>query len=1024
MRSYCHLSGGPLRPVMLMLALAFSSMFSSCGGSSASVPQQQADIALTAGKQDPAAEWPSTLPLDGVQPWEQLDENGHVIPPARGSSGINLFSDFTPGVERFSGSAGSADNGEASRLAAPSGAVAWAIYRLSSGSEGPGVLAVDANLLSGKGYFVGIADYGSGRWEWHGPFTDNHVRLSLAGSGPFASPFGNIFACVLVGGESSCDVVGLSSNPHDSLDTTAPPVPQGLAAEALTGGVSLDWVAVDATDLAGYRIYISASAFTSGSAAGVSRLDSLEGFNQLQMPASKESFFRISAVDTSGNESALSEIASAVPQAGSPPLLGLELSKPSGLLLDDISLTASGAASYDFDIDGDGSFDIAGNTSGVANVDSTRLGIIRPRVRGWDSEGVAFSLGAVSLVIGGNSRPVASLLASPSTGVAPLTVNLDGSQSTDFDGTLAGAAWDFDGDGIFDSMGDAQPASLLKMNEYGTAGVFNAKLRVSDNLGAWDVDTVAIVVTEAGVGNQPPTATLQVDQSSGDLPLTVGFSAFGSQDPDGSIVEFAWDWDGDGLYDAVGESTNASHTYTEPGVFTMRLRVEDNDGARATTTEEITVTVPGNLSPVAGLTVAEVAGEPFSVSLDGSGSLDPDGSIVNYEWDFENDGVYDGYGSSSLVHTYAKVGKYTARLRVTDDSGAQDTVLAEAWIKPGPWFSFGYDTRNSAQCTVDGPSSGSVAWTNSDATDWYLTAAVIAADGTIYIGNKDNRLYAFNSIGQQQWFVQTADDINSTPVIGHDGAIYFGSNDGKFRAINPDGTLRWFYNSGAPITAPATVGEDGRIYFGGYDDTLYSFNPDGTLNWSYTTAGNIEGAPAIDQDGNVYIGSNDGKIYKLDSNGGFIWEFLTGGSISSTVTLDSSGNVLVRTTGVVVAVDESGVFAWSYIVPFAGVGSIATAADGAVYICHMGGMDALNSSGVFQWSYPLSGLYATPSIGNNGVIYTLDESGTVFAVNPNGSLGWSAGVGTDFYNRATIGGDGKLYAGNRDGILFCFGPTT
>jgi PKD repeat protein len=65
-----------------------------------------------------------------------------------------------------------------------------------------------------------------------------------------------------------------------------------------------------------------------------------------------------------------------------------------------------------------------------------------------------------------------------------------------------------------------------------------------------------------------------------------------------------------------------------------------------------------------------------SVTIDGSGSSDPDGEITKYEWDWTNDGEYDYEetpGDGIATHIYTIAGTYTAKLRVTDDDGATDT---------------------------------------------------------------------------------------------------------------------------------------------------------------------------------------------------------------------------------------------------------------------------------------------------------------------------------------------------------------
>ena len=78
--------------------------------------------------------------------------------------------------------------------------------------------------------------------------------------------------------------------------------------------------------------------------------------------------------------------------------------------------------------------------------------------------------------------------------------------------------------------------------------------------------------------NRPPTAVAQATPTSGQTPLTVNFDGRGSSDPDaGDTLSYAWDLDGDGVFD---DSTSAqpTWTYTAPGAVTARLRVTDPEG--------------------------------------------------------------------------------------------------------------------------------------------------------------------------------------------------------------------------------------------------------------------------------------------------------------------------------------------------------------------------------------------------------------------------------------------------------------
>jgi len=71
--------------------------------------------------------------------------------------------------------------------------------------------------------------------------------------------------------------------------------------------------------------------------------------------------------------------------------------------------------------------------------------------------------------------------------------------------------------------------------------------------------------------------------------------------------------------------------------------------------------------------------------FDGSGSRDPDGRIMSYEWDFDGDGAYDLATDSPTVEwLYDEAGDYQVLLRVTDDDGAATTTAREIEVEDDP----------------------------------------------------------------------------------------------------------------------------------------------------------------------------------------------------------------------------------------------------------------------------------------------------------------------------------------------------
>lgn len=94
--------------------------------------------------------------------------------------------------------------------------------------------------------------------------------------------------------------------------------------------------------------------------------------------------------------------------------------------------------------------------------------------------------------VGGNSPPIATISMTTNSGVAPLTVDFDGSKSTDPDGAISTYSWNF-GDGTTFT-------GISPSHEYSTAGTFPVTLTVTDDHGEKHVDSTSIIVVEAHSG--------------------------------------------------------------------------------------------------------------------------------------------------------------------------------------------------------------------------------------------------------------------------------------------------------------------------------------------------------------------------------------------------------------------------------------------------------------------------------------------------------------------------------------------
>jgi PKD repeat protein len=178
--------------------------------------------------------------------------------------------------------------------------------------------------------------------------------------------------------------------------------------------------------------------------------------------------------------------------------------------------------------------------------------------------------------------------------------------------------------------------------------------------------------------SQPPLASFTASPNPVSSGTQVNFDASGSSDPDGSIVKYEWDLDGNGSYETdTGSTASAAKSYATAGERTIGLRVTDDTGDTATTTRVVTVQ---NGLPQASFTATpNPVPTGATVNFNASASSDPDGSIVKYEWDLDGNGSYetDTGSTASTSKAYASPGDLTIGLRVTDDKGATATTTRD-----------------------------------------------------------------------------------------------------------------------------------------------------------------------------------------------------------------------------------------------------------------------------------------------------------------------------------------------------------
>jgi PKD repeat protein len=450
-----------------------------------------------------------------------------------------------------------------------------------------------------------------------------------------------------------------------------------------------------------------------------------------------------------GEEPDLTDVTGLTAASGPGQVL-LEWTDPTESGFEGISITWSPGGSIPVEVDpGVETYTAAGLTNGTEHTFT-----VVANYSGGDSDGVTVTATPTT------TPPVANITRDPTgTVLVGESVEFDGSESTDSDGAITAYAWDFD---------DSSPAATtaIASHSFAAAGTYDVSLQVTDNDGATDTAIESVYV------NAPPVAVIVADTLVVEPGGAVDFASTGSSDSNGTIVSYAWDF-GDSSTDNVADP--APHTYTTLGEYAASLTVTDNDGA----TDTDTVTIYVSADPVAiatASTTTPIVGE--TVDFTGSGSADPDGTIVSYDWDFGDGGTSTAINPS---HSYMMYGTFTVTLTVTDDDSNTDTDSLTIYVNDPP----------SAIASVNEPNpitGESVDFSSTGSTDVDGTITSFEWDfGDGETSTDENPSHSYASYGEFTITLTVTDDdgaidIDSLVIIVDDPPVAVATVDND----NPD----------------------------------------------------------------------------------------------------------------------------------------------------------------------------------------------------------------------------------------------
>ena len=351
---------------------------------------------------------------------------------------------------------------------------------------------------------------------------------------------------------------------------------------------------------------------------------------------------------------------------------------------------------------------------------------------------------------------------------------------------------------------------------------------------------------------QRPTASFTYSPDIPDVNETVTFDASASQDPDGSIVNYTWDFD-DGNITTVN-TTVITHAFSVGGSYDVNLTVTDNDVLNSSVAHTVNVGIR------AAFTFSPPAPNPDDVvTFNATASYSRRGTIVNYTWNW-GDTSSNVTTNPIITHTFSTGGSYDVNLTVTDDTGLNGSAVHTIYVgAPRANFTFWPPAPNLGDVVIfnasgsDDPDGNitSYTWDWGDSTSNVTTNKVITHTFSA-AGNYNVTLTVTDDLGLKDSITDTVTIYASreahfffSPSTPNEGdAVTFNASLSK----DPGGTIAnytWNFDDGNITTVDAPTHTIIHTFSakGSYNVNLTITDNDGLKSW-YNNTVNVEIPPS------------------------------------------------------------------------------------------------------------------------------------------------------------------------------------
>ncbi|MBN1627717.1 MAG: PKD domain-containing protein, partial [Deltaproteobacteria bacterium] len=281
------------------------------------------------------------------------------------------------------------------------------------------------------------------------------------------------------------------------------------------------------------------------------------------------------------------------------------------------------------------------------------------------------------------------------SGQTQMDVMLDGSGSSDADGTIAGYDWS----GTPDPEDIASPVVSL------SEGMYTFTLVVTDDDGA-PSDPASVTITIEPAPNTPPTADAG-GPYTGIVGQSIMFDGSGSSDPDGDTLTYAWDF-GDGT---TGSGVlSPLHVYAAADLYIVTLTVNDGNGGTASALTTATVYQPPTVN---------ISAEPVTIMAGESAIL---------TWTSQNAEtalIDNGVGSVALSGStsVSPSATTTYEISVSGPGGTATASVTVTVTTSAPSVSISADPM-----TIEAGQSSTLTWTSSNTDSAYMNNNIGSVD--------------------------------------------------------------------------------------------------------------------------------------------------------------------------------------------------------------------------------------------------------------------------------------------------------